>query len=739
MTQIDYGEAAAGLASTNAIRKAFSGVEGIWLKPRLSMFNETVIDDECVMWQTAAQSAHMLTQYMVAFRCAAAGQKTLCLLSTFMNVKTFANELRHQYSQKTGEQHPHLLPQIIVDNNEEGGVLSINAPSDDDMSQDDVLIHVATYATATKNNLHENYDALVIIGNEERSLTCEFFYMKGYKAPTTIHMGVSDAPHSIHLLENRNATPYFLNAQDEHPTPDTIDDMTYTVQGNDNLSPLKSKKAAIDETIRLIRDGHTGIFMMLGDWRYSVDRVQRTLANEASSVEVVDINDKEINVPPKDGAVKVIVGPYFQCVNRLRSFHWLTAGVSDGYEKISLTVTHMNRKSSRMKTIQEWYINKAASFLCRRSPNTPHVNTEFVVLRTPVQSDKALYDELFEMTDTSSFFRSLTRLRLAAEENIEEVFNKEDFTHAMAMGIVDQTGLTDLGERVMDNRELVYRSHVFMTHVINHPKSTPDAIAAALPIAALLNVRSMYSRSVKFPHTIQKNDPWFDSSITAEVIVFLHHMKTQTNPNHLPKEIQNIPSPLTDDIRPIQRMYENVNYTLWLMMHVYLDQSNSNTQHVTNEIYRIYMGDKQSVLDKDGDVSHVIKACMAATFVDDFYVCVDRKATRRDMKTPLGIPGLNVYDDDLVCGFPYNPNDEVALLTRPTLYEWSEISKLFEGLPFVVSMSGTCAQVFHAETGRIVSTIESPSYVQADTKMKISRSSGAEGTMGDKLRDAIGS
>ena len=730
MTEIDYNEAAAGISATNAIRDGFSHLEPIFIKPRLTVFEETILGYESVVWQTAAQSAYMLTPHMLAFRLAAAGQKTLCLFRTFMRARTFANEMCYHYSAKTGSPRPPEFPQILVeDNDNEGTAISTNASSGSDPDAD-ILVHVATYATVLKTNVHEEYDAVVLMDSEETGVTCNFFYEEDYRAPTMIHVGISDSPHSVALLSERDMTHYVLHTQASDISPEAAD-VTYTVEDT-KMSLGQSKKHAVQETARLIKDGHKGIFMMFGDSKYSIRRIQEDLESETDiPIKVFDVNDHKTNVPPTEGT-KVIVGTYFQIMGRLKPFYWLTAGVCDGFEKNSVTLAHMSRKSSHIQTIQQWYINKAVGFV--HHGKNGDITPEFVVFKTPTSFEDGLKESPLEKKETVSFFHGLTSAHLTPNKDVKRLLSEKDLERTMAMGIVDENGLTELGTRIMNNRGLAYCSHVFMTHVLNHPKVTNEAISCALPIAALLNVRSMYHKSVRFPTKIHKNDPPFDSSIIAEVNVFLHYgMKKGMDVNKLPKSVRDIPSPLVEAIMPVPKLYETVLYCFWSLIHLYLTMDDQKTtQSVINDIYDVYLGDKQHVLSKKSDVSNVIKSALMATFIDNFYVCSsDRKAVRDDTDTPLSIPNLNVYDGDLVCGFPYHVNEKITLLTRPTTFEFSEVVENLKNHPFLHAVDNGDIQVVHTATGTVVATIEEDiSSSSDDAKL--------EGPMAEKMKTAMG-
>ena len=741
MSHISYNEAAAGLSMMNALRDAFADVESVFLKPRLSTFQETVIGQSSIIWQTAAQTAHMPTSQMLAFRCAAAGQKVLCLLPTYQNAKMFTNNMNYYYHTMTGETVTRGVAHIFVDNKEDDDV-TVNLSNTN--PEETSLIHVATYATTLKNNFHEGYDVLLLMGSEEKSLTCEFFHMEGYTAPTMIYMGISDAPHSVALLSDKNATSYELTVHENDLSPDHVQKLTYTVHDK-NLMPGKAQESVIAEVTRLIEDGHVGIFAMFGHTHYSARHIQNVLKSSTDiPVTVVDLNDashsETINTRSTDDT-KVIVGSYFQCLTRLKSFQWLTAGICDGFERTTVSIHYMNKKTTRMGRIQQWRVNKAARYTSSGRNTT--IDPEFVVLQKPVVPSVNDTD-LIDLNDVTPFFYSLTCLHLRHQTNAADVLDGPNLTHAMAMGLITgpEGGLTPLGTRVMSDRNLSYISHVFMAHVQDHPKVTSDAIAAALPLAALLNVRSLYQRHVHFPRTIQKNDPPFDSAIMAELYVFLYYMKNDHKMDKLPDYIRDMPSPLEDSIMPVPTLADSARVALRAMISIYGTSGTHDMASRFNDIYDIYLGNKQGVLDKMSDVTDVIKAALAATFVDHFYICSGKRAVRRDTDESLGIPILNVYNDDLICGFPHVVNDRTTLLTRATSYEWEDLVRYFEDNALLALVDhGHYADVIHRETDCIVAHIESPNSEKTSSESvneSTSSSQTEDGSMADKLRMAMG-
>ena len=739
MSHIAYNEAAAGLSTMNAVREAFTDLESVFLKPRLAAFQESIIGRESIVWQTASQSAHIPISQMLAFRLATAGQKVLCLLPVYDNVKMFTNNVNYYYHTMTGETVTNGVAHIFVDNKDEDdeAVLLSNTTPDEN-----VLIHVATYATALKNNLHKGYDALLLMGSEEKSLTSEFFHKEHYTAPTVIYMGLSDAPHSVSLLGEKDVASYRLTVNVDDISPEHVDHLTYTVY-DQRLTPGKARENVLGEATRLIEDGHRGIFIMFGYTHYSAQHIQNVLTGSTDiPVTVVDLDNRHssdsINTPPTDGT-KVLVGSCYQSLSRLKSFQWLTAGVCDGFERTTVSVQYMNKKTTRMDNVQQWRVNKAARYTS--AGRTTNIDPEFVVLQKP--SVLSVDDtELVDLNDVTPFFYGLTRLHLRHQAIAEDVLDESDLTHALAMGLVTDPkgGLTPLGTRVMSDRNLSYISHVFMAHVTDHPKATTNAIAAALPIAALMNVRSLYQRHVQFPRTIQKNDPPFDSAIMAELYVLLYYMKNDSKMDKLPKTIRDMPSPLDNSIMPKYMLVDSVRAALRTMIRMYGTSDTQDASVQMNDIYDIYLGDRQNVLDKMGDVTDVVKAALAATFVDQFYVYANKRAVRHDTGASLGVPNLNAYDDDLVCGFPHVVNETTTLLTRATAYEWPDLFRYFgDNSLLTLVENGLRIDVMHRETGRVVAHIESPDMIKEapTSKTTMAVSTPNDGSMADKLRTAM--
>ena len=753
---LNYIEAASGISNMRSVRAAMNTptLSNIFLKPDMRDFEHHIVGEKSVIWETGAQLAHLPVQQMIPLRLAAVGQKVFCLFPSFHQAKAFAQKLGSIY-QRTTDLHNYDVSKVLTLANNvddrDNDIVELIIPSSNQAYVDDASstqIYLCTYHAAMQTHVHNQADALVMFGSETRSVTTELYMMRQevFTAPTKVYFGNVESEHSRKLLglDTSPDLQHYTLTQEENDVPfrDAIrqEGSPYVIR-NSTLSVKDARAGLIDEIYNLIQEGHRGILAMVS-MDYNINAFAQMVQNRTDlSIEIIPIADttktNAVKSSSEGDVVRIFFGNTARCVRYLHpSFKWITAGVSDGFEKIDVIDSYTQTRSSKLVTLQDWcasFVGQNIALTAAQSKTTP----KFILLQdpSPEQYDKV---STFEFNDMSLMMQHLLELSLNVRPNQtpRQIMDPQDLKHALCQNLVDHPdgNVTSLGTHINQNRHHAsHLSHTFLDRVVNHDHRTEAAVAAALPIAALLSVRTLYVSRPKLPRWLNQNNPLFNSGITTELNVFLHYLKNTFTGEH---------AYLVPNAIYVSRAISALHYLMGAYEDTYMHDPIS-----TQDILNLYFGDDaHETLKMGSDVSDVIRECLALTFADKFYSVVSGKKQNvaydhisKDFHT---ITDLSPFEDSLVCGLPYQCRNGSSILTRATEFEVGELlsylnTDVHSGLCAMKSEDGESVLIYHTASNTLIRDVavspEVPTTSSATRKSK----APPTGSMAEPLRRAL--